>query len=216
MELLGKLTPAETLFILQPSSLLNELMMYTLMDLLMQEKLALTNFDPNPVQGKPRLGYARVTIGKNFQKDPPKLHEMIFLFPFYKKPKKKIVLRHLLQMAMSAAKSETHFKETLLLDAEEMKPLFEKKFWQKALGGVRLSSAGKSVQQEIVKQFNTLDKLLPPVIGRDHAKALEMVRHIKGNILLLKSFKFDLILLIGREIGIVDEELEGEFSMMPE
>jgi len=216
MELLTKLTPAETLLILQPQSLLNELMMYTLTDLIMQERLALPGFDPKPVQGKPRLGYARVTIGKNFQKEPPKLHEMIFLFPFYKKPGKRIVLRHLVQMAMSAAKSDTHFKEKLLLDAEEMKPLFEKRFWQRIFGGIRLSPAGERVQQEIVKQFSTWDKVLPPIVRSDEAKAKKMVHHIKGNILLLKSFQFDLTLMIGREISIVDEELEGEFQMLPE
>lgn len=215
MELLKRLTPAETLFILQPASLLNELMKYTLMDLLLQEKLALVNFDPKPVQGKPRLGYARVVIGKNFQKDEPKLHEMIFLFPFYKKPRKRIVLMHLLQMGMSAAKSEIHFKEKLLLDAEEMKPLFEKNFWRKIFGGVRLSPEGKKAQQEIIKQFNVFDKTLPPLIKDDHAKAVETLRYIKGNILLLKSFKFDLIQMIGKELLIVEEELETGFSMMP-
>jgi hypothetical protein len=216
MELLTKLTPAETLFILQPASLLNELMKYTLMDLLMQEKLALPNFDPKPVQGNARLGFARVTIGKNFQRDEPKLHEMIFLFPYYKKPGKRIVMKHLLQMGLSAAKNEIYFKEKLLLDAEEMKPLFEKKGLRKIFGGVRLSPEGKSVQQELIKQFNAFDKMLTPIVESDEAKAIEMLRHIKGNILLLNSFKFDLIQMIGKEIAMVEEEVEEGFSMMPE
>src|ERR1043165_332979 len=143
MELLTKLTPAETLFILKPKSLLRDLMKYTMMDLLLQEKLALINFDPKPVQGSVRLGFAGVVAGRKFQREEPKLHEMVFLFPYYKKPHKRIVLRHLLQMALNTARSETNFKERLLLDASEMKPLFTKKFFQKIFGGIQLSDEGK-------------------------------------------------------------------------
>ena len=215
MELLTKLTPAETLFILRPASLLRDFMKYTMMDLLLQEKLVLINFDPKPVQGASRLGYTGVMIGRNFQREEPKLHEMIFLFPFYKNPKKRIVFRHLIQLAMNTAKSESNFKERLLLDDEHMKPLFTKKFIHKIFGGVRLSEEGKKVQQEIIKQFNAYDIMLPPLIKTDQEKARETLRDIKGNILLLNAFKFDLIQVIGREIAMLEEELEEGFSAVP-
>ncbi|HYV95706.1 MAG TPA: hypothetical protein VE978_28300 [Chitinophagales bacterium] len=216
MELLTKLTPAETLFILKPDSLLRDLMKYTMMDLLLQEKLALINFEPKVVQGTSRLGYVGVMIGRKFQQVEPKLHEMIFLFPFYKRPRKRIVFRHLLQMGMSTARSESNFKERLLLDASEMKPLFTKKFFQKIFGGLQLSDEGKKVQEEIVKQFNTYDKILPPLIKSDQEKAREMLRDIKGNILLLNSFRFDLIQMIGKEIAMLEEELETGESALPQ
>ena len=208
MELLTKITPAETLFILKPDSFLKDLMKYTMMDLLMQEKLTLINFDPHPVQGSQRFGYAGVMIGKNFQREEPKLHEMIFLFPFYKRPQKRIVVKHLLQMALRAAESESHFKERLLLDSAELKPLFEKKRLHGIFGGVQLSPEGKKIQSQIVKQFNYYDQILPSLINEDRAMALETLPHIKGNILLLNSFKFDLIQIIGFEITRVKEEVE--------
>jgi hypothetical protein len=207
VDILQKIAPAETLFILHPESSLRDLMKYTFMNLLMQEVLVLINFDPKPVQGAARLGFAGVMIGKRFKQSEPRLHEMVFLFPFYKKPAKRIVVRHLLQMALDAAKNEVHFKQ-YLLDGEEMKPLFTKTFLQKLFGGVTLSDKGKSVKEDIIKQFNHYDKILPPLIKTDREKALEMISHINGNMLLLNAFKFDLIQMIGKEISIVEDELE--------
>ncbi len=59
-----------------------------------------------------------------------------------------------------------------------------------------------------MKQFNQYDKILPPMIKADKQGALEMLKDINGNILLLNSFKFDLVHMIGREINKVEEELE--------
>lgn len=179
-----------------------------MMDLLMQEKLALINFDLTPVQGVSRLGFSGIIIGKNFQKKEPRLHEMVFLFPFYRKPQKRIVFRHLMQMALNAANNEAHYKSKLLLDEKVMKTLFKKTFLQKLFGGITLSEDGKKAQEVIVKQFNQYDKILPPMIKADKQGALEMLKDINGNILLLNSFKFDLVHMIGREINKVEEELE--------
>ncbi|MEO5675430.1 MAG: hypothetical protein ABIQ74_12365 [Chitinophagales bacterium] len=208
MKILTELTPSETMLILKPAALVRDLMKYAMMDLLMQEKLSLINFEVKPVQGLARLGFAGVVAGKNFKKEEPKLHEMIFLFPFYRKPEKQIIFRHLLQMALSAAKNESNYKQKLLLDDQLMKPLFKKRLLQKIFGGMDLSAEGKKIQQAVIHQFNQYDKILPPMIKNDKQKAMEMLKDIKGNILLLNSFSFDLIPMISREIIRVEEELE--------
>ena len=208
MELLTKLAPTQTLLILKPASTVNDLIKYTLMDLLLQDKLKLMNFELNPVQGSGRLGFARVAIGKNFQQEEAKLHEMVFLFPFYRMPAKTIVMLHLLQMGMQAAKNEAHFKWKLLLEEEPMKEFFGKSFWQKTFGGMSLTKKGKEAQQEIIRIFNLLDKELPAQLRENREKAMLSLHGIRGNILLLNSFKFDLIRMIGRELGVIDEEIE--------
>src|SRR5262245_37403271 len=106
MELLTRLTPAETYMLLKPTdSRLRDLMKFTLMDLLTRQVLLMPNFDTKPVQGEESLNFAYVIIGRNFAKENPKLHEMIFLFPYYKKIAAKIPFPHLIQMAFSRSKN---------------------------------------------------------------------------------------------------------------
>jgi hypothetical protein len=210
MELLSKLSPAETLMLLKPSeSRLRDLMKFTLMDLIARNVLQMPNFDMQPIQGKATLGIAYVLIGKNFKREEPKLHEMIFLFPYYKKPQAKIRFRHLVQMAFSAAKGEENFKKKFLLDSPEMKPLIMMGFWQKMFGSFKLTEEGKKTSEEVVRYFNYLDKELPLLIKNDKPRADEFLNKVKGNILLLNAIKFELLHLIGFEISNVEEELDG-------
>lgn len=208
LQLLSKLSPAQTVYILRPNSLLRDLLKYTLMDLILQEKLQLLNYDPTPVQGASRLGYAFVIAGKKFTGEKPQLHEMVFLFPFYRKKSARLVMKHLMQMGLNAARSESNFKQHLLMDLPEMKPLFAKRWWQKIFGGQNLTEHGKTVQANLIKQLNVLDKELPDLMKTDHEKASVILQKIKGNVLLMNSFKFDLIQRISEELFFLEEELE--------
>ncbi len=209
MDLLSKLSPAETLLILKPASTMADLMKFTLMDLLMKEELMVSGYESNELLGKARLGFARIVRGKKFKLNEPKLHEMIFLFPFYKKPESKIVFKHLLQMAMNTAKSESNYKNKLLLDAIDMKPVFKKSLLNKIFGGMILSESGKKCQKDIITYFSFLDKELPAMMKNEKEKAQEILLKIKGNVLLLNSIKFDFIQTIGKEISMIQDELEG-------
>jgi len=208
LPLLSKLSPTHTLYILKPESLLRELLTFTMMDLILQERLQLLNFDPNPVQGKVRLGFAAVAPGKKFQQDKAMLHEMVFLFPFYRKPNVRIVMRHLLQMGINASRTEAYFKGRLLMDLPEMKPLFRKSWWQKIFGGQQLTTEGKQSQAALIKLLNTLDKELPLLLKADREKASLILQQVKGNVILMNSFKLDLISLIGKEMQRVEDEAE--------
>jgi len=207
--LLSKLSPAHSLYLLKPESTLRELLTYTLMDLILQERLHLVNFDPKPVLGNTRLGFAAVVPGKKFQQEKAFLHEMIFLFPFYRKPDSRIVMRHLMQMGLNTSRSEVNFKTKLLMDLVEMKPFFTKNLLQKIFGGQHMTTAGKEIQATLVKQFNALDKELPELLKTDRERASGILQQIKGNVILMNSFKFDLIPMIGEELHNLEEEVEG-------
>lgn len=210
MELLTKLTPAETLLLLKPSeSRLRDLMKFTLMDLLARQVLQLINFDKQPAQGDANLGVAYIIAGKNFKKEKPKLHEMIFLFQFYKKPKAKILFRHFIQMSFKAAKGEEHFKKVFLLDAPELKPFIKIGFWQRMFGSFALTNEGRKKSEEVIRYFNYLDKELPMMMKNEPDKANGYINQVKGNVLLLNALKFELLHLIGQEIAKVELELEG-------
>ncbi|MBK9732586.1 MAG: hypothetical protein IPO83_15135 [Chitinophagaceae bacterium] len=209
MELLTKLTPAETLLLLKPTeSRLRDFMKYTLMDLLARQVLQLLNYDIQPVQGNATLAFAYVIAGKNFKKEEPKLHEMIFLYPFYKKPKAKILFTHFIQIAFKTAKGEENFKKKFLLDGE-IKSLIKIGFLQRIFGSFTLSDEGKKQSEAIIKHFNFLDKELPLMMKNEPEKANEYINQIKGNVLLLNALKFDLLHLLGSEIARVELELEG-------
>jgi hypothetical protein len=179
------------------------------MDLVTKQVLQLPNFDKKPVQGQATLGFAYVIIGRNFMREEPALHEMIFLFPFYKKLKATIRFRHLIQMAFSRTKGEEQFKLKFMLDSKALKPLIKIGFWQKVFGSFTWSEEGKQKKEEVVKYFNYLDKDLPQLMKDDKPKADQILNDIRGNVLLLNSFKFELLHLIGKEIAEVEKELEG-------
>jgi hypothetical protein len=207
--LLATLTPAETLYLLKPQSTLRELLKFTLTDLLLQEQLDMVQIDRNPVQGETRLADSVLVAGKKFKAQEPKLHEMVFLYPYFKKPRRRIVLRHLIQIAMSVAQSESHFKEKLLTRSPEMKESFRKNWWQRIFGGQTLSPKGKASREALVRQLNVLDKELPVLMKTDREKATLVLKQIKGNICLLNSFKFEMVSKLGQEMLLIEEELEG-------
>lgn len=210
MELLSKLSPAETLLLLRPfESRLRDFMKFTLMDLITRQEVQLINYDQHPVQGNVTLAFAYVIAGKNLKKRDPKLHEMIFLYPFYKKPKAKILFSHYIQMAFKTAKGEEHFKKRLLFDGD-LKPLIRIGFWQRMLGSVALNKEGEKRSGEIIRHFNYLDKELPVMMKHQPEKANELINEIKGNLLLLNALKFELLELLGREIARVEDELNGD------
>lgn len=209
MELLSRLSPAETLLLLKPfESRLRDFMKFTLMDLLARQVVQLINYDKHPVQGDATLSFAYVIAGKNLKKEEPRLHEMIFLYPFYKKPKAKILFNHYIQMAFKAAKGEENYKKKFLLDGE-LKVLIKIGFWQRMFGSFALTPEGKKKSEEVIHYFNQLDKELPLLMEKDPNKANEYINVVKGNMLLLNTLKFELLHLIGREIARVEVELEG-------
>lgn len=209
MELLTKLSPAETLLLLRPfESRLRDFMKYTLMDLLTRQVLHLLNYDRQPVQGNATLSLAYVVVGKKFKMEEPLLHEMIFLYPFYKKPKSKILFTHFIQMAYKAAKGDENFKKKFLL-AGDLKPLISIGFWQRMFGSFSLTEEGKKQQEAIIRHLNFLDKELPVLMKQDKEKASEYINQVRGNVFLLNALKFELLHLLGAEIGRVEMELEG-------
>lgn len=209
MELLAKLSPAETLLLLRPyESRLRDFMKFTLMDLLTRQVLHLLNYDMQPVQGNATLSLAYVVTGKNFKKEEPLLHEMIFLYPFYKKPTSKILFTHFIQMAYKAAKGEENFKKKFLL-AGDLKPLISVGFWQRMFGSFSLTEEGKRQQAAIIRHLNFLDKELPVLMKEQKEKANEYINQVRGNVFLLNALRFELLHLLGAEIGRVETELEG-------
>ena len=209
MDLISKLTPAETLLLLRPSEArLRDFMKYTFMDLLARKVLMLINYDQHPVQGNATLAFAYVKAGVNLRMQKPRLHEMIFLYPFYKKEQSKILFNHLVQMAYKVSKGEENFKTKLLLDGE-MKALVKIGFWQRLTGSVKLNESGTKKSMEIIRHFNYLDRELPAMLKKQPERANELINEVKGNVLLLNALKFELLELIGREITRVEAELDG-------
>lgn len=206
--LLGVLAPAQTALLLRPECALGELLKLTLMDLLLQERLQWVPVESNPVQGETKLSNARLAVGSKFKMREPLLHEMVFLYPFYKKPKSKIVLRHLIQIAISVARSESRYKEKMLMKSPELRKLFKKSRWQKIFGGRQITIEGKRERDILIRQLNMLDRELPVLQNSDPEKAAALVRPLRGNVLLLNSLKFEMLDRLGMEIKLAEDELE--------
>ncbi|MCS6991583.1 MAG: hypothetical protein NZL95_06940 [Chitinophagales bacterium] len=206
--------PAQTLLVLRPDATQIELLKYMLADMFFREELALDHFETSRIHAS-RLGYARVSIGAKFQARKARLHEMVALFPFYKRPDKKIVFRHWLQMVLQTTRSEANLKWKLMQDENYMQGLFEKSWLHRLFGGMRLSAEGKKLQKNIIYHFNEIDQKLAQQLKHGRQQALHAYHSLAGNILLLNSFRFELVALIGAELARLDDELETGTSVVP-
>lgn len=212
---LSRAAPAQTLLILRPQATQHELLKYMLADLFFREELKLYNFETDRIHAA-RLAFARIGIGPKFRSQKARLHEMVALFPFYRKPEKKIVMRHWLQMALQTARNEAHLKWRLLLDDDYMKGLFSKSFFNRLFGGMQLTQLGRQLQKQIIMYFNIVDQRLAQQLKEDRQQALRAYHELAGNLLLLNSFRFELVALIGAELSRLDDELETGTSAVPQ
>ena len=85
MELLTKLTPAETYLILENSKCdFRNLLKYTLIDLLIKNVLKAEDHEEQSHPRNPIRIVSYVSTGSNFSTYTPKPHELPFLQPFQK------------------------------------------------------------------------------------------------------------------------------------
>lgn len=194
MELLSKLTPAETHLILENSYAdLKDLMKYTFMDLLLKRAIKTTQVKKQSHRNDRVRVYNYVIAGKNLPKYKPLPHEMIYLSPYYKSESIKILFRHLVTMGFQNSGGEKKFIRKYLMTTPNLQGHFENGYFNSLFGSVKLTDKGLDAQQRIKTTIAQLEKELPDIINTDKKKALEILLTVKGNIFLLKNLDFELL-----------------------
>jgi hypothetical protein len=191
MQLLHQ-TPAETWLLLYgSSSSLKDLLKVTFMDLILKKVIQSVEFYRTPKGNqKPRF-YKYITIDKNFSSYQPKLHELVFLAPFYVNVEEKILFRHLIAKGYKKSISKNHYQD-LITQTNVLKGAFSQSVFQMIFGGRDLTEMGLKLKNDSIQELLLLEDVLPKQLSNQPKEALKTLTNIHGNIFLLQNVVFDL------------------------
>ncbi len=169
------------------------------MDLLLKQVIRTFDAQGQPSK-KDAVGiYKYVESGKNFSTYQPLQHEKIFLAPFQKSAGVQILFRNMVKMAYQNAKSQYNI-HNILRRSPNLDRCFSRSIIQSFTGGFSLTEDGKKLRKQLESEIAQLEKQLPPLIVNDHQKALDVLKVIKGNILLLSNIELDSLKQIDKEL----------------
>ena len=194
MEILSKLTPAETLLVLETSNTeLKDLLKYTFMDLLLKKAIKTTEVRKQPNRRDRARIYSYVIAGENWSSYKPMLHEIIYLSPFQESNSIQILFRHVVKIGFQNSGGKKGFIRKKLMTSSNLLGHFKNGLFDSFFNNIKLTPKGEHTLKEIKKSIEKLEKELPDIINTDKKKALEILLTIKGNIFLLKNLDFQLL-----------------------
>ncbi len=201
MELLSKLTPAETHLLLHKSKAeLKDLMKYTYMDLLFKKVLAPKKVIRQNQNGGKIRTYNYILTGINFNEHKALSHELIYLTPYTKNKSIKILFQHLISMAFENSKGKRRYIQKNLLSSPQLQHYVESSLFHKLFGIIQLNKEGKLARIKIQESINILEKDFHEILISDEERALKILHSIKGNIFLLNNFDFELLKKVDRQL----------------
>lgn len=200
MEILSKITPAETTLIREGTfTALRDLLKLTFMDLLFKKVIEIKEVKR---KAHPRDSYIRtynyVIAGKNLENYKAKNHELIFLSPFLKSPALKILFANFIKMAVDTVDLGWDYKK-LIRSNPEIQPYFNQSFLLDLFHLLKLTGKGKELKKEIAEYLNEIDNSIVDLFQNDQEKALKLIISLGGNIFLLKNLDFKLLKTIDKE-----------------
>lgn len=193
MEILSKITPAETVLLKYGGSAeLKELMKYTFMDLLLKRILKIDTVDkkvhPND---KYIRSYSYVVAGKNLKKYKYKSHELVFLSPFLKSESIQILFKNYFKMVFDTIGGSWNYKK-LIRSSDDISTYYKSTFWSKLFRSLILTDKGIVVRNNIVEYLHNLDREIDKLVHDDTKRGFELLLRIGGNIFILKNLDFEL------------------------
>lgn len=207
MEIIEKLTPAETYLIKNSSdSTFKELLKLTLADLCLKKVLKIEDKEVQSHPSNPVRTLKYMSTGQNFIGYKPRVHELVFLNPFQKSPEMEILFGQLIKIAYEKSGSRKRYVYGALLLNPGLTELFHKDFFTKLMGDIALNNHGKKTKEKVDLELVKLESDLPKVIESDRKTALEILQKIGGNVFLLAGLDSELLSQIDKELA---QELEG-------
>lgn len=188
MKNLSDLTPAETLLLTEGKRVpLKDLLKVTMMDLLLKQILKTIEV-PNGANETTSFSNTYVVAGNNFSYEKAAAHEKVFLAPFHKDRKAEILFNNLVKVGYQKAGSEKGYNK-LVRNSVGLAGCFASGF-SSLFNPYELSDYGQRTARELKSQLDQLSNTLPDLMENNPDKALEVLKHIKGNIFLVKGIDF--------------------------
>jgi hypothetical protein len=197
---LTKFTPAETWVLLHgKEAQLNDLLKFTLLDLLLKKVLVTEDVQRQPSERDPVMVYKYLRAGQNFAAYKSKAHEDVFLSVFKNNPSSSVLFRNLVKIGYEKSSSTNRYLYRVITS-----PDVESNFKFHLLAGwfkvVRYSDKGNELKLELQKEMKELESSLPKLVTTDKKRALEILTQIGGNVFLLKGLDFEIAQRINKEL----------------
>lgn len=200
MEILTKLTPAETYLINENVNCdFKSLLKYTMIDLLVKKVLKLEDVDHQSHPSNPIRIVTYVSVGLNFESYKPKPHELPFLVPFRKSPDLELMFRQMVKVSFENSGSKRSFIYDLLIKNGIIGKSLKNDFFKRLIGSISLTEEGLRHKANISNALKKLEIELPLLIEQTPKRASKILEQIKGNVFLLKTFDFELLKKVGGE-----------------
>lgn len=199
MELLSKLTPAETSLLLNGSQLsLKDLLKYTFIDLILKKVIRIIEVERQPHPRDRVRYYTYVAVAQNFETYKPISHELIFLATFLKSVDLQIQFRHLIKIALQNADTKRIFINKIV-SSPHLIGHFESNFLNSLLGRICLSPRGTIAKNELMKEIGILEKKLPIALHGNKREVVAILNAINGNVFLINNLDLNLLKLIDQK-----------------
>ncbi|MDN5211913.1 hypothetical protein QQ020_07615 [Fulvivirgaceae bacterium BMA12] len=202
MEILHQLTPAEAFLIREAKAAsFRDLLKYTLIDLMFKKVLRCEEHEHKAHPNDPARIIHYVGRGLRYDGFRPKPHEWVFLKPFSYQEDLVIMFRHVVKMGYENAGSRRGYLFDKILQSSDLAGYFRGGWLNRWLVSVQLTERGQQVREAINRAVDELERKLPDLIRSDLPAAMEILKKINGNVLLLQSFDFELLKQIDDEFG---------------
>jgi hypothetical protein len=197
---LSKLTPAETLIILQGNkATLSDLLKFTFMDLLLKQVLITQEIEKQANPRDPITSYKYVFPGNNFAAYQANPHENVLLSVYKKSADTGVLFRNLVKIAYQNARHQSWY-QIQLINNSNIKDLFSRTYFERWFGGFSYTQKGFQVKKEIQAEVSAIESNIASYITSDKSQGLALLKSIGGNIFLLKRLEFSLAQEIDKEI----------------
>lgn len=197
---LTKLTPAESLMILDTSNCsFKSLLKSTLMDLLLKKVLKTIQIEKKLSSGKTSVA-TYIIPGPNFDSYKALPHEMIFLHSFKKRKNIRILFRHLVKTAIEHSGGSRNYKKYFVLRTKALRDKFKGGFLRNLFNLIALNEDGKELQKSVLTEVEYLEKELPILVKTNEVKLKEIIDQVQGNIFILNTIDLGIFKALGPEL----------------
>jgi hypothetical protein len=200
MKSLSKLSPAETLVLLEGKEVkLRDLLKVTLMDLFLKQVLQTTEIANTSHAGSEPFSNTYIIRGNNFLAYNALAHEEIFLSVFRHAENAQFLFNTIVKLGYEKAGSADRYSKMILRNVS-IRTYFVEGIERFFKGKFSLTPKGMEFAQELKAEINELAVTLPTLMETDRAKALEVLKIIKGNIFLVKGLDFKMMKEIENQV----------------
>jgi hypothetical protein len=190
--IISKLSPAETLLLRDGDKVtVRELLKYTLMDLLLKQVLEIQYTERQAHARDPVRQTKYIATGKNFGTYRPLRHEFPFMTGFVRKGDT-MLFRNCVQVAYENTGTKTDM-HTRIRATPMMKEVFSNSIFHRIFNLCSYTDEGLKLKTTVTNELSTIERDLSKLLANEKAKALELLKHIGGNIFLIRGVDFAIL-----------------------